>query len=118
MVTPSLVMVGAPHFLSMTTLRPLGPSVTFTASASWSTPRWSESRASEWNCRIFGIAVLSSETPRAPPKLTGSPGRRAFQILGCAVLLLDDRENVTGREDEVLVRAVLDLGAAVLREDD
>ena len=33
-VTPSLVTVGAPNFLSMTTFRPLGPSVTFTASAS------------------------------------------------------------------------------------
>jgi hypothetical protein len=28
-VTPSLVMVGEPNFFSMTTLRPLGPSVTF-----------------------------------------------------------------------------------------
>jgi hypothetical protein len=33
-VTPSLVMVGEPNFLSITTLRPLGPSVTLTASAS------------------------------------------------------------------------------------
>ena len=32
-VTPSLVMVGPPNFFSRTTLRPLGPSVTFTASA-------------------------------------------------------------------------------------
>ena len=38
-VTPSLVMVGPPNFFSRTTLRPLGPSVTFTASASWFTPR-------------------------------------------------------------------------------
>ncbi len=38
-VTPSLVTVGAPNFFSRTTLRPLGPSVTFTASASWLTPR-------------------------------------------------------------------------------
>src|SRR5438132_13105117 len=38
-VTPSFVMVGEPNFLSRTTLRPLGPSVTFTASASWFTPR-------------------------------------------------------------------------------
>ena len=38
-VTPSLVIVGAPNFLSRTTLRPLGPRVTFTASASWLTPR-------------------------------------------------------------------------------
>ncbi len=32
-VTPSFVIVGAPNFLSMTTFRPLGPRVTFTASA-------------------------------------------------------------------------------------
>jgi hypothetical protein len=38
-VTPSLVMVGEPNFLSRTTLRPLGPSVILTASASWLTPR-------------------------------------------------------------------------------
>ncbi len=45
-VTPSFVTVGAPNFLSMTTFRPFGPSVTFTASASWSTPRFSAARAS------------------------------------------------------------------------
>ena len=45
-VTPSLVTVGAPNFLSMTTLRPLGPSVTFTALARASTPRSSARRAS------------------------------------------------------------------------
>ena len=33
-VTPSLVINGDPNFLSNTTLRPLGPSVIFTASAS------------------------------------------------------------------------------------
>ena len=33
-VTPSLVMVGPPNFFSRTTLRPFGPRVTFTASAS------------------------------------------------------------------------------------
>ena len=48
-VTPSLVMRGAPKDLSMTTLRPLGPSVTFTASARMSTPRSIFSRASEEN---------------------------------------------------------------------
>ena len=45
-VTPSLVTVGAPNFLSMTTFRPFGPRVTFTASASWSTPRLRAARAS------------------------------------------------------------------------
>ena len=34
MDTPSLVMVGAPNFFSMTTLRPFGPRVTLTVSAS------------------------------------------------------------------------------------
>src|SRR5712692_5002932 len=38
-VTPSLVMVGEPNFFSITTLRPLGPRVTFTASARILTPR-------------------------------------------------------------------------------
>ena len=38
-VTPSLVLVGEPNFLSRTTLRPFGPNVTFTASASLLTPR-------------------------------------------------------------------------------
>ncbi len=52
-VTPSLVMVGAPHFLSMTTLRPRGPSVTFTASASRFTPRSSARRASSSNSSIL-----------------------------------------------------------------
>jgi hypothetical protein len=38
-VTPSLVIVGDPNFLSRTTFRPFGPSVTFTASARALTPR-------------------------------------------------------------------------------
>ena len=38
-VTPSLVMLGEPNFFSITTLRPLGPNVTFTALASMLTPR-------------------------------------------------------------------------------
>ena len=46
MDTPSLTIFGAPYFLSRTTLRPLGPRVIFTASASWSTPFKSALRAS------------------------------------------------------------------------
>ena len=38
-VTPSLVTVGEPYFLSRTTLRPLGPSVAVTALESLTTPR-------------------------------------------------------------------------------
>ena len=48
-VTPSFVTRGAPKDFSSTTLRPLGPSVTFTALARISTPRSILSRASEWN---------------------------------------------------------------------
>src|SRR6188472_4498029 len=51
-------MVGAPHFLSMTTLRPLGPSVTLTAFASASTPRSSDLRAESLNSSCLAIAVL------------------------------------------------------------
>ena len=40
-VTPSLVISGEPNLRSITTLRPFGPSVTFTASASLSTPFFS-----------------------------------------------------------------------------
>src|ERR1019366_1134993 len=57
-VTPSLVMVGEPNFFSMTTLRPLGPSVTFTASARMLTPRRIACRDSS-PCRIcFAIVLL------------------------------------------------------------
>src|SRR6201996_8703685 len=46
MVTPSLVTTGEPVIFSRITLRPLGPSVDLTASASWSTPASSRARAS------------------------------------------------------------------------
>ena len=54
-VTPSFVMWGAPNFFSMITLRPLGPSVTFTAFASSSTPFFSCSRASILNLSSLAI---------------------------------------------------------------
>src|SRR5689334_8467595 len=60
MVTPSFVIVGAPNFLSMTTFRPRGPSVTRTVLASLSTPRWSASRAAESNCSCFAMDLCSS----------------------------------------------------------
>ena len=60
MVTPSLVMVGAPHFLSRTTLRPLGPRVMATASASLLTPASSARRASSSNFSIFALACAVS----------------------------------------------------------
>src|SRR5690348_11841162 len=88
-VTPSLVIVGEPNFLSMTTLRPLGPRVTFTASARASTPRLSFARAS----------VLKSSSLAAIVSLSWSAE------LG---------ENVGGLDDHDLFAPVGDVGPAVL----
>ncbi len=59
-VTPSLVMRGAPNDLSSTTLRPLGPSVTFTALLRMSTPRSILSRASTENLTSLAAIVIHS----------------------------------------------------------
>src|SRR3979490_768850 len=58
-VTPSLVMRGAPNDLSSTTLRPFGPSVTFTALLRMSTPRSILSRASTPNLTSL-LAMMCS----------------------------------------------------------
>ena len=55
MVTPSLVMVGAPQDFSRTTLRPFGPRVTLTASASVFSPFSRLRRASSSNAIIFAM---------------------------------------------------------------
>ncbi len=60
-VTPSLVMRGAPNDLSRTTLRPLGPSVTRTASARMSMPRSMRSRASVL-C-LMSLAAMIIQAP-------------------------------------------------------
>src|SRR5919108_4036407 len=65
-VTPSLVMVGAPNFLSRTTFRPRGPNVTFTASASLSTPLRIAVRASALNINCFDISGLLFQTYFGP----------------------------------------------------
>ncbi|CAB5115607.1 unannotated protein [freshwater metagenome] len=56
--TPSLVIVGAPHFFSSTTFRPRGPRVTLTASANVFIPRSSARRASSLKAIIFAIFFL------------------------------------------------------------
>src|SRR4051794_20833270 len=105
-VTPSLVIVGAPNFLSSTTYRPFGPRVTLTASASWLTPRSSARRASSLK-RSSLCAMCSSFLPL---RLRGGPGGLAVaDHLG---------QDVRLAQDQVLVATDLDLGAAVLGEDD
>ena len=89
-VTPSLVTVGEPQLFSIITLRPLGPSVTRTALASWSTPR---------------------EQPLAGVlSVIGSPW------LTWISSLLEHREDVVLADDQVFVAVDLDLGAGVLAE--
>src|SRR3954463_11132388 len=98
-VTPSLVIVGDPKVFSMMTLRPLGPSVTFTASASVLTPLRMVSRARTSN-RI-SLAAISLVSDCA--------GKRD--------LLLDDAEDVFLAHHQVLFAFDLDVGPGVLREE-
>src|SRR5712675_2860784 len=62
-VTPSLVIRGAPNPLSNTTLRPFGPSVTFTAAARMSMPRSIFARASTENLTSLADMDASPTCP-------------------------------------------------------
>ena len=86
--------------------------MTLTVSASALTPCSRRCRASSEKLRIFAISSPSRGT--APARAAG-PGRALSRSVG---LLLDDREDVAGREHQVLLAGVLDLGAAVLRVED
>src|SRR3954468_10833382 len=95
MVTPSFVMVGAPNFLSRTTYRPRGPSVTLTAFATASTPCSSDLRAStSYLISLCAISLLS------------------------LFLALDLGQDVGLAQDEQLLAVHLDLCTAVLRVED
>src|ERR1700759_5677075 len=112
-VTPSLVMRGAPKLLSITTLRPLGPKVTFTALARVSTPRSILSRASTEN--LTSLASITSNfywmglVDRAGNRSGGA-------LLGDA--LVEDAHDVGLLHDQQLVAVDLDLGAGPLAEQD
>ncbi len=76
--TPSLVTVGAPKERSSTTLRPLGPRVTFTALARMFTPSTMRARASPPKttsfaaiCQIPSIDGLLQGRITFPPRRTG-----------------------------------------------
>src|SRR5574338_865693 len=104
-VTPSLVMRGAPKLLSMTTLRPLGPSVTFTASARMSTPRRMRSRASRENLTSLAAIWLPFQL-RMFTNVHGDEGSA------------DDPEDVAFLHDDQVFTVDLDLGARPLAEQD
>src|SRR5215212_5732146 len=115
-VTPSLVIVGAPNFLSMTTFRPLGPSVTFTASASLSTPRLSAARASTLKCSsLLAICYALSERFVGNGGLGSAPEAR---LRRARPSLVDDCEDVRLAQDQELLAVDRDLGAAVLPVED
>src|SRR3954453_8179609 len=103
-VTPSFVIVGAPYRLSSTTYRPFGPSVTLTASARMFTPRSSERRASSLNFNSLCAIQFPPWDLRS-----GARGLAGADDLG---------ENVALAQDQNVVGAELDLGAAVLRKND
>src|SRR2546428_3944863 len=99
-------MVGLPNFLSMTTFRPLGPSVALTACAMMLTPRRSAARASSLNTSCFAMNVFlpSVHTAIAAAEPRGS---RA-----------EDAEHVLLPHGEVLLAVQLDLAPGVLAEQD
>src|SRR5580765_1334133 len=93
-VTPSLVMVGDPNFLSRTTFRPFGPSVTFTASASWLTPR----RIAWRDCSPYTICLA----------ILSSPGKLLFLLRVRRRRAFDDAEHFVLAHDQVLVAVDFD----------
>src|SRR3954468_19371809 len=106
-VTPSLVTVGDPNFLSMTTFLPLGPRVTFTASASWSTPRLSLDRAS----------VLKRSSLDAMSHDLLKFRRVSCELHSARLVLADLGQNVGGLDDDDFVTTELERGAAVFPVD-
>src|SRR6202050_2941650 len=146
-VTPSLVMVGEPNFFSITTLRPLGPSVPFTASARRLTPRriaWRDSSPcticfaicffsyfefSSLNSVILSAAHFAARrisTKLLPalksgsrePKLLARPGGFLLPDAGRAGGSGQDAEDFVFFHNDEVFAINLDLGAGVLAEQD
>src|ERR1700688_3631260 len=106
-VTPSLVMRGAPNDLSSTTLRPFGPSVTFTALLRMSTPRSILSRASTPNLTSL-LAMMCSLKCWGIRRLRGL-------LLGVGKIG-ENAHDVALLHDQELLTVELDLGARPFAE--
>src|SRR5580765_2907071 len=102
-VTPSFVIVGEPNFLSRTTLRPLGPRVTFTASANWFTPRSTACRDCSPYTICFAIIQLRCER---------------FLLLHLGAAVFDDGKHFVFAHDEVFLTIELDFLAGIFPEQD
>src|SRR5829696_6824296 len=111
-VTPSLVTRGAPNDLSSTTLRPFGPSVTFTALERISTPRSIRSRASVEN--LTSLAAMVHSSCKSYGLVSGS--NQALDLLRHR--LLDDAHDVALLHDEEILAVDAHLGAGPLAEQD
>src|SRR5205823_2233019 len=109
-VTPSLVMRGAPNDLSSTTLRPLGPSVIFTALLRISTPRSMRSRASTPNLTsLLLMSVVSLKNVEV-----GSGALRGLLVGGGNVG--ENAQDVALLHDQELLVVDLDFSARPFAE--
>src|ERR1700678_3833310 len=128
-VTPSLVMRGAPNDLSSTTLRPLGPSVTFTALARMSTPRNMRSRASTENFTSLAAMFHSPEScntrrlrrEKLGPRSRPDDGKAGLNRSGGLILGVrpdEEAHDVAFLHDQIFDTIDLDLGARPLAEQD
>src|SRR5260370_12818325 len=108
-VTPSLVTVGAPKLFSSTTLRPLGPSVTVTASVRTLIPFRILSRAScEKRTILAGIAVCLSSGHRQCSVLFNPPICQSS---------FEHAEDIVLAQDQMLFVLELDLAACILAKE-
>src|SRR3546814_6561614 len=103
-------MRGAPKLFSITTLRPLGPSVTFTAFASVSTPRSMRSRASDAN--FTSLAAISFSFSMSFQLVDDTASGRLFERR-CR---LDHAENVALLHDEQFLAVDADFAARPFAE--
>src|SRR4029079_12009559 len=112
-VTPSLVMRGAPKLFSMTTLPPLGPSVTLTASARMSTPLRMRSRASRLNFTSLAAIWLPFLQKRMFTNF-----RSDTQVSPRIGKSADDPEDVAFLHDDQVFTVDLHFGARPFAEQD
>src|SRR5712692_2039888 len=128
-VTPSFVIVGAPNFLSSTTLRPLGPIVTLSVSARASIPFLSECRACSVNCSLFATkytpqcslrASKNRATARVAPTQQRYVGSARHTLPSPCKLalsntkLFNNTHDIAFAQDQILFTVDFDFAASVL----
>src|SRR6266571_5938075 len=131
-VTPSLVMIGAPNFFSITALRPLGPRVIFTASARAFTPRkiaWREFSPVTICFAILFIPpdiLFAKSDENCTGRKTGHYSRPKARLYNARIELLPGRfrraaqlrQNFFFAKDEIFLVLDLDFRTAVFAEED